>query len=385
MRRQTCSLTILIISIFAVPLRSAEPDKLIETINAVDSEGKGNAEAAAAVRELTKSGSDVLPNILEAFGGANPLAMNWLRAAFETIAEREARTGKSLPGQKFEKFVRDRKHNPRARSLAFEWLKRVDKTAHARLVPGMIDDPSAELRREAVAFLIKRANFQKDTNAERATATFKKALIGATDDDQVKAIVKPLKELGVEIDLQRHFGLLTQWQIIGPFNNRDFVGFDAIYPPEKTLDLKATYQGQLGEVKWQPISTKDDYGIIDIGKSVKNYKGSCMYATTEFHSREAREIEFRLGTPNAWKMWVNGKMLFGRDEYHRGMSLDQYKVTGAVKAGKNSIVLKICQNEQTDSWAQRYQFQIRVCDASGVAVLSSADDRTSQLTDKPAR
>lgn len=379
MKFPTCTFALALTGVFVVTVRSAEPEKLIEAITAVDKEGKGNARAAAAVRQLTKSNGDVLPDILKAFDGANPLAVNWLRGAFETIAEREIRAGKSIPLRKLEEFIRQRQHNPRARSLAFEWLTRVDKTAHPRMVPGMIDDPSAELRREAVAFLIKRANLQKNTNAERATETFKKALAGATDDDQVKAIVKPLKTMGVKIDLQRHFGFLTQWHIIGPFNNRDLVGFDAVYPPEQKLELKASYKGQLGEVKWQPISTKDEYGIIDISKSIENYKGSCMYATTEFHSREARQIEFRLGTPNAWKLWVNGKLLFGRDEYHRGAALDQYRVNGNVKAGKNTIVLKICQNEQTQDWAQRYQFQIRACDSSGVAVISSSDKRTSQL------
>ena len=33
------------------------------------------------------------------------------------------------------------------------------------------------------------------------------------------------------------------------------------------------------------------------------------------------------------------------------------------------VMFKICQNEQTQDWAQRYQFQIRVCNSTGSAVL----------------
>ena len=95
-----------------------------------------------------------------------------------------------------------------------------------------------------------------------------------------------------------------------------------------------------------------------------------MYLTTEFHSPTARSVEFRLGTPNAWKIWVNGKQLFGRDEYHRGMAIDQYRVRGELKPGANTILLKICQNEQTEEWAQRWQYQLRVCDSTGTAILS---------------
>ena len=84
--------------------------------------------------------------------------------------------------------------------------------------------------------------------------------------------------------------------------------------------------------------------------------------------------------PNAWKLWLNGKYLFGRDEYHRGMAIDQYRVPAKLKAGKNVILLKLCQNEQDDDWAQRYQIQIRVCDPSGVAVLPV--DSQSETTSK---
>ena len=103
-----------------------------------------------------------------------------------------------------------------------------------------------------------------------------------------------------------------------------------------------------------------------------------MYLTTEFHSQAARVVEFRLGTPNAWKIWLNGKLLFGRDEYHRGMAIDQYRVRGELKPGANAILLKLCQNEQKDDWAQRYEFQLRVADLSGLGLLSQPAQTTSQ-------
>jgi hypothetical protein len=39
-----------------------------------------------------------------------------------------------------------------------------------------------------------------------------------------------------------------------------------------------------------------------------------------------------------------------------------------LKAGRNEILIKVCQNEQTDAWAQKWSFQLRVCDALGGAV-----------------
>ncbi len=85
----------------------------------------------------------------------------------------------------------------------------------------------------------------------------------------------------------------------------------------------------------------------------------------------AQTVEFRLGTSNAWKLWLNGELLFAREEYHRGMFLDQYAVRGKLKPGKNTILLKILQNEQTEDWAQDWSIQFRVCDFSGRAIRPS--------------
>jgi hypothetical protein len=41
-----------------------------------------------------------------------------------------------------------------------------------------------------------------------------------------------------------------------------------------------------------------------------------------------------------------------------------------LQAGKNVILVKVCQNEQTESWAQRWEFQLRVCDSIGAAILA---------------
>jgi hypothetical protein len=48
--------------------------------------------------------------------------------------------------------------------------------------------------------------------------------------------------------------------------------------------------------------------------------------------------------------------------------MDQHVGRGTLKAGRNEILVKVCQNEQTDSWAQQWSFQLRVTDALGGAV-----------------
>ena len=162
-------------------------------------------------------------------------------------------------------------------------------------------------------------------------------------------------------------------------------GFATAFGPELDLsagkdpDPQAEYDGQLAKVKWQPIATTDDYGVVDIAKQIENYKGSLMYATTTWTSDKDQQVEIRLGTPNSWKLWVNGKLVFEREEYHRSSQLDQYRVPVTLNAGKNMLMFKICQNEQTQDWAQRYQFQIRVCNSTGSAILPSTSTARSEI------
>lgn len=340
----------------------------IAAIKAVQREGAGSEAAAVSVRALSGGSGASLVKVLAAFEGASPLAANYLRSTVEGLVDRQAAAGTQLPKAELEGFILDRNRDPRGRRLAYEILKQVDAGAEARIIPGMLLDPSSEFRRDAVAKFVQQAKDLGADKKDQAIETYRKALSGATEEDQVKEIAAALKALGDKVDLQKHFGFLTKWRIIGPFDNKMFIGFEAVYAPEKSVDLAAKLQGQSGEVSWAEISTADDFGILDIAKSVAPHKGAVMYLATTFNSDRDRAVEVRLGTPNAWKIWVNGQFAFGRDEYHRGMAVDQYRVKATLKAGDNIILVKLCQNEQTEDWAQRYQLQLRVSDSSGIAI-----------------
>ena len=343
----------------------------IRDISQVGLDGNGHEHAMVATRKLQQADATALPLIVDALGKADQLAANWLRSCFETIADRTLKNGEDLPAVALEKQVRDITINPRGRRLAYEWLLKSDPALADRLLPGFLKDPNPVFRRDAVAQLLEQASvIPNQDEPERAREVYRLALTGAVDNDQVTQVVNALKELDETVDLQRHFGYLTNWQMIGPFENLDMKGFDVAYPPEKSLDVSEKYAGQLGEVTWQAITTDDDYGLIDIATQIENYKGSVMYAQAEFVSPVRQQVDARLSTPNAWKLWVNGKLVFAREEYHRGTKLDQFRVNVDLQPGSNHILLKLLQNEQTENWAQKYEFRLRFCDASGSAVLS---------------
>jgi hypothetical protein len=367
---RTIGTVVLLLAGLVAAGRAADVKDALGRIKAVGREGAGNAAASKAWQELVRSGPDALLPTLSALDDADGTAANWLRSAVDAIAERELAAGRSLPAAQLEEFVKQTRHAPAARRLAYEWLTRVDAKAPARLLPGLLEDSSTELRRDAVARVVQEAEQAlKAEDKPAATAAFRKALAAARDKDQVDQIAKELKSLGVAIDLAAHFGFLCQWQLLGPFDNANGIGFAAVYPPEKAVDLAATHKGKKdAEVRWKPFTTTDAYGLVDLNKAVGKHMGAAAYAFAVVDSPAERNIELRAGSNNAVKIFLNGKQLFFREEYHHGMRMDQHVAVGTLRAGRNEILVKICQNEQKEEWAQTWSFQLRVCDAVGSAV-----------------
>ena len=351
---------------------AASLSRSLDTIRAVGPEGKGNAEAAAAWKTVSAANADALVPILKSMNGANDLAVNWLRAAVDTIAARELDAGKSLPVPALEKFLGDTKNSPQARRLAYELIARANPAAAERLITGMLDDPGRELRRDAVQRQMDIAlTAHKAGRSNDAALKFQSVLPAARDVDQVEKIAKQLKELGQPVDLPKVFGWVSEWKAIGPFDSTGGAGFDKVFPPEQKIDLTAEYDGKTGKVRWQDLLARGDGGLVDLNKPCGALKGVAGYAYTEFHADKGRPVELRLGCKNAWKIWLNGKFLFGRDEYHRGMEIDQYRLAGQLKKGKNTILVKLCQNEQIEEWTKEWEFQLRVTDPLGAVVASA--------------
>jgi len=340
---------------------------LLIRIKAVGKEGAGNVEASKAWKELVARGPSVMPDVLAGMDDASPVAVNWLRAAIEAIQDKAMQKGEPLPTAKIQAFLADTKNNGRARRLAYECLVRLDSTTPDRLLPKMLDDPSGEIRRDAVEVKLKHGLRAAFVSVDAQKKYFNDLLLHARDRDQINDISAELKKLGVEIDLTKHFGFVTQWQLIGPFDNVKGVGFQNVYPPEKGFDLKGEYVGKDGKVKWSEHRTDKALGLVDLTEAVGKLKGAVVYGYSAFESKTERPIEIRAASNNAVRIWLNGKEIYFREEYHHGREMDQHIGKGTLKAGRNEVLIKVCQNEQTDSWAQEWSFQLRVCDALGAA------------------
>ncbi len=346
-----------------VDSRIALAENSLESIKLLQSLTSGDASALAAskaMRQLGKANDVTLIQSLSAMKGATPVGRNWLLGLANSLYRK---SGTSQTAE-LNKFLSDSNQDGEARYIVFQWLTASNDGLRKELLVNMNQDSSPELRFLAIDEAMK-------SNLE--TKPLMSLLDAARHPSQVVSIIEKLKEQGEIIDQSKQLGFLPRWRLIGPFDHVGTLNFDKEFPVESDFamgSIKDAYEGKKESVKWRDELSAAPDGMVDLAAIYSNEKGCIIYALTEFDSEKEQEAEVRLGCINGNKIWVNGKLVMSNEVYHTGSQIDQYAEPIRLKAGKNSILLKLCQNEQKDSWAQVFQFQLRICDSTGKAILT---------------
>ena len=346
----------------------------LKQVKKVQLQGVGHAKAVEAMKVLNSVSASEIPVLLEGLDGANPISANWIRAAIQkAVAGSE-----SLPADSIAAYFKDQSKNPQGRWLAWQIVCDCKSDFRDQTIDALVTDPSMPLRAIGIAKLIDDAkamgmDVEKMDSAakDKKLAILKTALENARDVKQISSIAKSMSPLGEEeVDLPKHLGLLPTWDLVAGFDNKEEAGFDVAYEPEQiaaTLELKEYKVGD--EVfDWSKATTTEKSGAVDLNKVIGKKKGVIAYAATTFESSSERDVEVRIGTPNAHKIWVNGELVMSNEIYHNSNSIDKFTAPVKLKKGDNKILVKLCQNEQTQSWAQDWSFQFRFCDSTGKAV-----------------
>jgi hypothetical protein len=141
---------------------------------------------------------------------------------------------------------------------------------------------------------------------------------------------------------------IPEWMLLGPFiNKRDSdilrYGIDSVYPPEKKVDLKASYSGINNQkIRWVPYKTPES-GYFSLWDKVNPYEFAISYAYTQVYSPENREALFFIGSDDGSKVFLNGQ------EYYRFLDTrvaapDQDTILLPLKKGWNKLLLKLENN-----------------------------------------
>lgn len=155
-------------------------------------------------------------------------------------------------------------------------------------------------------------------------------------------------------------GFITEaaWTVLGPFDNTGGIGFDTTYIPEDItkIDLTTKYDGQVGPVSWKKFSDAELNGNIHLGE--RNVNWQVFYAFATITSPDERDVQFRFDSDDQGKVWLNGTEVFEHTKTY-AVRLDTYIIPVTLKTGKNSILVKVCNEEGACT------FILRITDENG--------------------
>jgi putative membrane-bound dehydrogenase-like protein len=131
------------------------------------------------------------------------------------------------------------------------------------------------------------------------------------------------------------------WHVLGPFENGpDRAGLEKAFPPEKGIDLKATYDGKAGKVSWRTIKAgAGNYFDLQAFHGAGSPQ-SVSYLYREIESPADQDATVLLGTDDGCKLWVNDQLVH-KSAATRAAAPEQDVVKVKLKKGKNKVLLKI--------------------------------------------
>ncbi len=207
---------------------------------------------------------------------------------------------------------------------------------------------------EAGAELRIRLKYEA-SKSRRAIGRFR---LAAAQNEQLATLLNPPKA--------------EPWKAVGPFKTEGLQhGFKTAFDPEVTIDLKKTYPGVREEIKW---NSKPDFEDGKNNLLVQDLHGihGAYYLYRTLTVPVARKLDVSLKADDAFKLWVNEKLVAERAEEKAGDGL--LRVTVDLNQGENKFLLKIV----TVQGAAYFTFNKNLGDADSVPADIAAVLATSK-------
>lgn len=133
---------------------------------------------------------------------------------------------------------------------------------------------------------------------------------------------------------------IGKWQVIGPFDG----GVGAEFAGDLPTNSTAEYLGAGGrKVRWKAVGddcVRDD-GYVDFEKALgKGNNGQTTFGAATLISATGGPAKLYVGSGDALTIWLNGQPVFDK-QVHRGAEPDEDAVDVTLRAGENSVLVKI--------------------------------------------
>lgn len=217
------------------------------------------------------------------------------------------------------------------------------------------------LGHDASATAMAIADAMAKNDKQQALALYRRLLGAVRDRDQLNQVASRLRDLGVQVDLAREGGFVTHWWVLGPFSGADrLTREDTI--PTAAVDLSRKVETEGKAFEWRPVKVDDVFGTLDFEHAVARADDVGAYAYAEVTSDAPRDIFLKIGSDDDVVCRLNGEQVHARFG-GRGFSPDQDVVPARLRAGANTLLLKVL--NRGGQWA----LAVRITDREGKPLL----------------
>ncbi len=150
-------------------------------------------------------------------------------------------------------------------------------------------------------------------------------------------------------------GYVSQWMLLGPFDNDGKAGFSTAYEPEaemaQPLNLAHDYDGKDHRpARWRALPAVSPYAWVDFSAFVRPLENICVYVSTfvrdpRIAAQGSRPVSIWTGATGAERIFWNGREVLA-DEKYRDLDSDRFAATVSLRGGWNRITAKVCGDDR---------------------------------------
>jgi HEAT repeat protein len=192
---------------------------------------------------------------------------------------------------------------------------------------------------EAISFLSAL-----EAGSDAASRSMIQQIIEAHRQREIEKRQRSLAAGARDTDLLGLLGIIGRWWVVGPFDlGEKHEGWATRYIGGPDVNVVARYMSGKTRRQWKRVESQDPHGKIDLRATIASRDNCVGYAYAEIEVPKATDALLLLGVDDSEKIWINGARVFEQFTA-RGLVVDQDKVPVHLKAGTNTILLKVYQN-----------------------------------------
>ncbi|MBN2104911.1 DUF3857 domain-containing protein [bacterium] len=266
-----------------------------------------------------------------------------VEAAWEAWAE----NNRSCTEAQFQKALQNKSGQFRAHlGLAYLYQliqRRQDSWNHYKKAIELTDDPEPYIYAGMITPRMYNLHNLKSSGVidlyEILSDTAKNSTLRASAAEMTGRYYQEHAELKKAKYYYEKLNAITDWMVIGPFDNISASGFERVFPPETEIDSLKIYTGKNDiPAHWFPITKYRYDGWIDFRRYFPQEE-SVFYANTFVHSPQKQTVQIRIGTSGAVKVFLNDEQTIEWADENNN-DLDTYIAETELQMGWNRLLIK---------------------------------------------